>query len=95
MLLSRHTRRREFITLFGGAAASWPLAARAQQGDRVRRIGVLMPGDENGPVRSTLVSAFTQALAGLGWSDDRNVRLDLRWAGGDTGIGCGQKVMFN
>ena len=75
-------RRRDFIAGLGGAAA-WPLAARAQQGDRVRRMGVLMVGDENDPVRKTNVSAFTQALAGLGWTDGRNVRMDLRWAGGD------------
>src|SRR5215472_5568181 len=76
-------RRRDFITLLGGAAAGWPLAARAQQGDRVRRIGVLMGPDENDPVAKTYVSAFTQALADLGWTDGRNVRMDLRWAGGD------------
>jgi putative ABC transport system substrate-binding protein len=76
-------RRREFVTLLGGAAAVWPLAARAQQGDRVRRVGVLVPGDENDPVLKTWVSAFTQALAGLGWTDGRNVRTDLRWAGDD------------
>jgi putative ABC transport system substrate-binding protein len=75
-------RRRNFITLLGGAAA-WPLAARAQQGDRVRRIGVLLPGDENDPVYQTWVSAFTQALAGLGWADGRKLRMDLRSAGGD------------
>jgi putative tryptophan/tyrosine transport system substrate-binding protein len=75
-------KRREFIAGLGGAAA-WPVAARAQQGERVRRIGVLMPLDENDPVGKTFVSAFTQALAGLGWTDGRNVRMDLRWAGGD------------
>jgi putative ABC transport system substrate-binding protein len=74
--------RRKFIAGLGGAAA-WPLAARAQQGGRVRRIGVLMTGDENDPVWKPRLSAFTQALAGLGWTDGRNLRIDLRWAGGD------------
>src|SRR6516165_5900784 len=74
--------RREFITLLGGAAA-WPLAARAQQGDRVRRIGVLTTGDENDSFAKTQVSAFTQALADLGWTDGRNVRTDLRWGRAD------------
>jgi putative ABC transport system substrate-binding protein len=76
-------RRRGFITLLGGAAA-WPLAGRAQQRERMRRIGVLMPFDENDPVVKPRLSAFTQALADLGWTDGRNVRMDLRWAGGDT-----------
>ena len=75
-------KRRLFITLLGGAAA-WPLAARAQQGDRVRRIGVLIGRDENDPEQKRRLSAFTQALADLGWADDRNVRIDLRWGGGD------------
>jgi putative ABC transport system substrate-binding protein len=75
-------RRRDFITLLGGAAA-WPLAARAQQGERVRRIGVLMPFDENDPVQKTYVSAFTRALAGLGWTDGGNVRMDVRWGRAD------------
>jgi putative ABC transport system substrate-binding protein len=75
-------KRREFITLIGGAAA-WPLAARAQQGDRVRRIGYLTLGDENDPLTKTVVSAFTQSLAGLGWTDGRNVRIDFRWGSND------------
>ena len=77
-------RRRDFITLLGGAAA-WPVLARAQQGDRVRRIGWLIPGDENKPPNSTVgFSAITQALAALGWTEGRNVRIDLRWTGSDT-----------
>jgi putative ABC transport system substrate-binding protein len=75
--------RRETITLLGGAAA-WPLAARAQQDTRVRRIGLLMGTHENDPAAKTDVSAFTQALADLRWTDGRNLRMDLRWAGGDT-----------
>ena len=79
-------RRREFIAGLGGAAA-WPLAAGAQQGDRVRRIGYLASLDENDPVARSGVylSAFTQALAGLGWTVGRNLRMDLRW-GGDAPI---------
>jgi putative ABC transport system substrate-binding protein len=74
--------RREFIAGLGSAAA-WPLAVRAQQGDRVRRIGVLTGTDENDPVTVARISAFTQAPADLGWTDGRNVRLDVRWYGGD------------
>src|SRR5262249_12390073 len=74
--------RRKFVVALAGAAA-WPLATRAQQGDRVRRISVLMPLGENDPLAKTFVSAFTQALAGLGWTEGRNVRMDLRWGGGD------------
>jgi putative tryptophan/tyrosine transport system substrate-binding protein len=76
-------RRREFIAGLAGAAA-WPLAARAQQGDRMRRIGVLMPFDENDPEGKRRYSAFTQALANLGWTDGRNVRMDLRWGRADN-----------
>jgi putative ABC transport system substrate-binding protein len=67
-----------------GGAAAWPLAARAQQRDRVRRIGVLMAVDESDAEGKIRVSAFTQALADLGWTDGRNARMDLRWGGGDT-----------
>ena len=74
-------RRREFIA--GLSAMAWPLPARAQQGDRARRIGVLMPFDENDPAAKHRLSALTQALADLGWTDGGNVRMDLRWAGGD------------
>jgi putative tryptophan/tyrosine transport system substrate-binding protein len=76
-------RRRQFIVGLGSAAA-WPLAARAQQGDRMRRIGVLLPGDENDPLMKAAVSAFTRGLADLGWTDGRSVRMDLRWHGGDN-----------
>src|SRR5258706_14971294 len=77
-------RRREFITLLGGAAAAWPLAARAQQGERVRHIGVLMPlaaDDLEGKAR---VAAFAEGLQQLGWTDGRNVRIDTRWGAGDA-----------
>jgi putative ABC transport system substrate-binding protein len=74
-------RRREFIAGIGSAAA-WPLAARAQLVDRVRRIGVLT-GWEEDPLAKTYVSVFTQALADLGWVDVSNVRMDVRWGGGD------------
>jgi len=75
-------RRREFIA-GAGSAAAWPLVARAQQDDRMRRIGVLLPYDENDPLMKTGFSAFTQALASLGWTDGGHVRMDLRWGGGD------------
>jgi putative ABC transport system substrate-binding protein len=75
-------KRREFIAALGSAAA-WPVVARAQQGDRVQRIGVLMSGDENDPEEKLRFSAFTKALADLGWTDGRNVRMDLRGGRGD------------
>jgi putative ABC transport system substrate-binding protein len=77
-------RRREFITLLGGAA-SWPLAARAQQAERVRRIGVLMnsPAQDNSEGQARL-SAFLQGLQQSGWTDGRNVRLDPRWGAGEA-----------
>jgi putative ABC transport system substrate-binding protein len=75
--------RRDFIAGLGSAAA-WPVVARGQQPARMRRIGVLMSGDENDPVEKTLISAFVQSLAGLGWTDGRNVRMDLRSGQGDA-----------
>jgi ABC-type uncharacterized transport system substrate-binding protein len=77
-------RRREVITLLGGAAAAWPLTARAQQGERVRRIGVLMGTAESDPDQKAQVSAFAQALADHGWRDGRNILLEYRWASGDA-----------
>ena len=78
-------RRREFITLLGGAAATWPLIARAQQGERVRRIGVLQGGsDKDDPRSQPNIAAFRQALQQLGWTDGRNVKIDYRWPAGDA-----------
>ena len=77
-------KRREFITLLGGAAAAWPLAARAQQRERMRRIGVLMnlPADDlEGQARN---AAFLQGLQQFGWIVGSNVRIDIRWGGGDA-----------
>jgi putative ABC transport system substrate-binding protein len=76
-------KRREFIAGLGGAAAVWPLAARAQQSDQMRRVGVLMVGDENDPVRGAKgwLSRFTHGLAELGWTEGRNVQMDVRWDG--------------
>jgi len=73
-------RRREFITLLGNAAAAWPLSARAQQTERVRRIGVLMGWPESDPEAQSERAAFVQELQKLGWADGRNLRIDTRWA---------------
>ena len=75
-----HLRRREFIFTLGGAAAAWPLAVRAQQAERMRRIGVLLPTAADDPVFQTRVGAFLQGLALSGWTIGRNVRIDTRWA---------------
>jgi putative tryptophan/tyrosine transport system substrate-binding protein len=76
-------RRREFITLVGGAAAYWPVAARAQQPERVRRIGGLT-GTADDSITQRRLAAFLQALQQLGWTDGHNVRVDYRWGGGDA-----------
>jgi len=78
-------RRREFFTLLSGAAAAWPLAARAQQADRMRRIGVLLNLAADDPMGQARVAAFVQGLQAAGWSDGRNVRIDTRWAAADPG----------
>ena len=77
-------KRREFITLLGGAAAAWPLAARAQQGERMRRVGVLMPQTADDPEGQARIAAFLQELQQLGWTDGRNVRIDARWSAADA-----------
>ena len=77
-------RRREFITLLGGAAVAWPLAARAQQAEPVRRIGVLMGLAESDPEARSLTSITRHRLGELGWSDGRNIRIEDRWTAGDN-----------
>ena len=77
-------RRREFITLIGGAAIGWPLAAHAQQPDRMRRIGVLMGFPESDLQAQSFIAAFRDGLQKLGWTDGRNVRIETRWPGFDA-----------
>ena len=77
-------RRRELIILLGGAVVSWPLAARAQQPDRVRRIGVLMGFAENDSQAQAMIAAFREGLEKLGWTEGRNIRIDTRWAAADV-----------
>jgi putative ABC transport system substrate-binding protein len=76
--------RREFITLVGGAAATWPLGARAQQPGRMRRVGVFMSTAEDDTESKARVAAFLQGLQELGWTDGRNMRIDVRWPAGDA-----------
>ena len=78
-------RRREFITLIGGVAAM-PLAAGAQQTERVRRFGVLMSTAADDPVGQARIAAFRQGLQKLGWTEGQNVRIDIRWAGGNADL---------
>jgi putative ABC transport system substrate-binding protein len=77
-------RRREFITLLGGAAVAWPLAVRAQPPERMRRIGVLMHLAADDPEGQARIGAFLQGLQEWGWAVGRNVRIEYRWAAGDA-----------
>jgi putative ABC transport system substrate-binding protein len=77
-------KRREFITLIGGAAAAWPLAARAQQPEQMRRIGVFMSLAADDKQAQARLAAFLQGLQELGWTDGRNLRIDIRWGAGDA-----------
>src|SRR5262245_43400915 len=82
--MASHIERRKFLATLGGAAAAWPLAARAQQGERVRRIGVLLSTREGDPQRGAQLAALVQRLTELGWADGRNARLDVRWTAGSA-----------
>ena len=77
--------RREFVTLLGGTAATWPIIARAQQPEPIKRIGVLMAIRESDPLRQSYVDALDNGLRAAGWIDGKNVQLDFRWAGADVG----------
>ena len=77
-------RRRDFIKLVGGATTAWPIAARAQQSERMRRIGVLMNISADDPEAQSRMTAFVQGLQQSGWTDGRNIRIDTRWAAGDA-----------
>src|SRR3974377_1886191 len=76
-------RRREFITLLGGAATTWPLAARAQRRERLRRVAILVPIAADTPGAQAFYTAFLKAFEQLGWTDGRNVQIEVRWASGD------------
>jgi putative tryptophan/tyrosine transport system substrate-binding protein len=77
-------RRREFITLVGGTVAAWPVCARAQQSEQIRRVGLLMNTAADSPEAQPRLSAFQQGLEQLGWSDGRTVRIDIRWGANDA-----------
>jgi putative ABC transport system substrate-binding protein len=84
--LGAAVRRREFITLLGGAMVAWPIAAPAQQRERVPRIGVLMSAAEDDPEGQARIAAFRQGLQKLGWIDGQNLRIDVRWGAGDPAL---------
>jgi putative ABC transport system substrate-binding protein len=77
-------RRREFITFVGGAAVAWPIASRAQQPERVRRIGVLLNGSSSDPELQRRYTAFRRGLAALGWVEEKNLHVEIRWGVGDA-----------
>jgi putative tryptophan/tyrosine transport system substrate-binding protein len=81
--MASHIERRKFLATLGGAVAAWPLAADAQQPERVRRIGVLVAYAESYPEAQARVGAFRQGLRELGWTDGHNLRMELRWGTGD------------
>jgi putative tryptophan/tyrosine transport system substrate-binding protein len=78
--------RRDFIGLLGSAAAAWPLAARAQQPERMGRIGVLMNAAANEAEFQSYLATFTQGLRQLGWTEGQNLRIEVRWNAGDAGL---------
>src|SRR5213592_2531808 len=82
--MASHIERRKFLATLGGAAVAWPLGARAQQPDRMRRIGVLMAVPENDHEYQAFLAAFREGLQKLGWTDGRNLRIDSRWAALDA-----------
>jgi hypothetical protein len=81
--MATYIRRREFVVTLGSTAVAWPLAARAQPGERVRRIGVLMNLPADDPEGQARFAALVQALTQLGWTEGRNLRIDTRWANAD------------
>jgi putative tryptophan/tyrosine transport system substrate-binding protein len=78
--------RRQFVSALGGTAVAWPLGARAQQTERVRRIGVLISGSENDPEYQAALAGFSEALQPLGWTEGSNVQIDTRWAADDLAL---------
>src|SRR4030095_4222134 len=79
-------KRRQFIALLGGAAVAWPLAARAQQPERMRRIGVLIPGARDDRIFQARLAAFLRKLPELGWAGGRNIRIDTQWGAGNPDL---------
>jgi putative ABC transport system substrate-binding protein len=87
--------RRELLAAFGGAAVAWPLAARAQQSSRLRRISVLMGLSESDPEAQSRIAAFRKTLQGLGWTEGRHVQVDYYWAAGDIDLSLVDTCSFH